>query len=82
MKHDLLICECSSVEHQVIVSKFNEDPEIYLSVHLTEHTFFKRLKEGIKYILGHKCVYGHFEEVILNKEHIPQVENILKQLKK
>ena len=44
IKTDLLICQCSSVEHQVVVTTFNDDPEVYLSVHLTKHSFWKRVK--------------------------------------
>ena len=82
IKTDLLICQCSSVEHQVVVTTFDNESEVYLSVHLTKHSFWKRVREGIKYIFGYQCTYGAFEEVILDSEHIPQIENILKQLKK
>lgn len=81
MKTDLLICTCSSAEHQVVVTTFDNEPEVYLSIHLTKHSFWKRIKEGIKYIFGYQCIYGAFEEVILDSTHIPQIENILKHLK-
>lgn len=82
IKHDLLICQCSNVEHQVVITTFDDEPEVFFSVHLIKHSFFKRLKLGIKYIFGYQCSYGAFEEIILDSKYIPQIENILKQLKK
>lgn len=80
IKRDLLICQCASLEHQAIVTTFDDEPKVYISIHMAKHSFLKRLWHGIKYILGYKCIYGDFEEIILHKEHITQVENILKQL--
>lgn len=35
--------------------------------------WYKRLWMGLKYILGYKCCYGNFEEMILTKKHAYQV---------
>jgi hypothetical protein len=79
-----LICDCSSNEHQIIITKFTDetdiDVEVYGCVHLKRLPFLKRLHLGIGYIFGRKSKYGNFEEFIFNESHIPQLENIIKYL--
>lgn len=65
----IILCECSSREHQIIFEYDNEDNLVYCNIHLVKYRFFKRLKEGLKYIFGYKCKYGNFEEFVLKKEH-------------
>jgi len=76
---ELLICSCSSKEHQIIID--NDEDEVYVSVHLVHRSFFKRLIYGIKYIFGYKCRYGNFEEFILDKSHIKQLERVIFNIK-
>ena len=86
MKNDnefLFLCECSSCEHQFIVRWDNDDKEVYISIHLANYLgFWKRLLEGIKYIFGHKCRYGQFDEIILRKEDADNLQKIVDHLKK
>jgi len=79
MKNEILVCECSSLEHMVVIRYDDED--VYLGVHLTKRSFLDRLKYGIKYIFGYQSTYGAFEEVILHKDHLEGFENIVKELK-
>lgn len=74
---ELLICDCCSVEHQIIFRHDKEDNWVYAEIHLAKTTFWRRLKYGIKYIFGYKCKYGAFEEFILNKNHIVSLNNII-----
>jgi hypothetical protein len=81
----ILICECSSVEHQIVFQPFKEDNGetiIYASIYLWDYSFWKRLIMGIKYIFGYKCKYGQWEEFILTKNHIPSLEKMIKLLKR
>ena len=65
----LLLCDCSSCEHQLIVSWDNSDKEVCVQVHLANFDgFWKRLWHGLKYAFVHKSRYGAFDEVILRKE--------------
>jgi len=66
----VLICDCSSREHQIIIERDIEDNLIYCHIHLAKHGFLKRLKYGLKYVFGYKCKYGNWEEFILKPEHI------------
>ena len=81
-KNDILICNCSSVEHQIVIRKDEEDNIVYCEIHLMKLSFLKRLWKGIKYILGYKCKYGNFEEFIFSKEHgdkLIELGNFLKE---
>ena len=79
MKNDLLICECNSNEHQIIITKI--DGKIYATIHLKKISFFKRIVHGIKYIFGYKCKYGNFEEFILTSEHIAKINTMVSDVK-
>ena len=71
-KIETLICECHSVEHIVLFSFDTDWDEVFMSFHLRKISFWKRLIYGIKYIFGHQCNYGAFDEVILKAEAIIQ----------
>lgn len=75
---DIIICSCSSTEHQVVFKAFDEEiiKEVYMDIHLVKHSFWQRLKYGLKYIFGYKSRYGAWDEIILDKEHAPQLEAI------
>ncbi len=77
----LLICDCSSAEHQIIVRHDEDDKLMYCSIHLAKLPFLERLKAGINYIFGYECRYGHFEEFILSEKHADKLEMIAKSLK-
>lgn len=78
---DILLCECSSDEHQIILRSFDNDNEIYCSIHLTtQSSFFKRLWIGLKYAFGYKSKFGHWDEFILSKKHIEKLNWIIKKI--
>ena len=85
MKFDneiLLLCDCESAEHQLIVSWDNNDNEVYVRVHLPNYKgFWKRLWHGLRYAFGYKCRFGAFEEVILRKEDADALQNVVNHLK-
>lgn len=85
MKNDnemLMVCKCSSLEHQVIVRWDNDDNEVYMEVHLANYdSFWKRLWHGLKYAFGYKCRYGAFDEVILRKEDASNLQKVVDHLK-
>ncbi len=85
MKNDneiLLLCDCSSAEHQLIVRWDNDDKEVYVSMHLANYMgFWKRLWHALKYAFGYKCQYGAFDEVILRKEDASNLQKVVDHLK-
>lgn len=81
--HELFVCQCSSIEHQVVFSydKEDEDKDVYVSVHLVpEHSIWRRIINSVKYIFGYKCRYGHFEEFIFNKEDAGKLQEVVNYL--
>ena len=86
MKNDneiLLLCECASCEHQLIVRWDKDDDEVYATIHLANYMgFWKRLWCGLGYIFGHKSKYGEFDEVILRKEDANNLQKVVDHLKK
>lgn len=66
---NILVCQCHNIEHQISIFRDDEDNVAYVSIHLIPGTFLERLKNGIKYIFGHKSIYGDFDEFIFKKEH-------------
>lgn len=82
MEHQIFICKCHNIEHQLVFSYFKDEPELYVTVHLNpEYSFWKRLKLAIKYIFGYRSMYGEFDEFIFNEDEIDKLENIVKYLK-
>ncbi len=78
---EIMLCECSSMEHIVCFGFFEDEPDVYVSVHLAKHSFWKRLVHGIKYIFGHQSKYGDFEEIILGSKQYDKVMKIANHLK-
>lgn len=83
MEKELLLCECGSSEHQMVIRYLNFELDAFVSVdiYLTKRSFWGRLKYAIKYIFGYKSKYGAWDEIILNHEHIKRLESVIKYLK-
>jgi hypothetical protein len=65
----IFICDCGSVDHQIVIRKLPNEDEIFVYVHLIqENNFFKRFWLALKYILGYKSIYGHFSEFVLGDD--------------
>ena len=90
---DILLCECNSDEHQIIIHYNEEEFEngqrynvCYAHIHLTTYKFFwKRLIYGIKYVFGYKSKYGAWDEFMFNPEDADKLQelvNYLKQVKR
>ena len=63
----LFVCTCHDLEHQFIVSQFDDEEEIYISVRLNAYgNVFQRLWRAIKYVFN--VGKAEYDEVILDKE--------------
>jgi len=71
-------CSCTCSEHTMRFMWFDEpeDEEIYVHIFLTEYGFWKRLWHGIKYILGIKSKYGHFDEFLLAHSQVEELNKL------
>ena len=80
MSPSLLLCECFSPEHQVVIYKDESDgnKQISLCFHLvTYKNIFKRIWVAIKYIFGYKSKYGEWDSVIITKRnYLPLKESV------
>lgn len=80
MKNELVLCSCNNTEHQLLFLGYEDSEignEVYIHIHLPTQSFWKRLKHGIKYILGYKSRYGDFDEIVLNKDHAKQFSKVV-----
>lgn len=84
MKDKILICDCGSAEHQMVLH-YDDDKDVgrqvFVEIHLAPLVWYKRLWAGLKYIFGYKCRYGHFEEIILSSKHARQVYSLYRFLR-
>ncbi len=83
---ELFICQCGDPSHQFIISADKETTEgacAFVSVHLNrEHNVFKRIWAAIKYVFGARCIYGDFDEVIINPNDADRLQKVVDFLKK
>lgn len=80
-EEEIMICACSSTEHQIVINKDLKDNIAYCHIHLNKFSFWERLIHGIKYIFGYKCKYGDWDEFILNERHAMQLIKLANFLK-
>lgn len=78
MNHDLFVCDCGDIKHQVVIS---HDPEpdynehVFMSVSMAYRPFLERLINGIKYVFfGWGAEYG---EVVLDKKEAEGLANLI-----
>lgn len=77
-------CDCHSDEHilRFIMDKDDEYPCIYLHTFLSDQYWYHRVRDGIKYIFGYKCKYGHFSETVISEEEATKLKNLLEEFLK
>ncbi len=81
----LFVCECGSIEHQMVFMYENDEKhdieEVYLEVHLNNYMgFWKRLVHGIKYIFGFQSKYGAFDSIILDPDDYKEFQEVATKL--
>lgn len=88
-KKDLLICDCHSTDHQLIILYEENElddgqtyPMCYFHIHLTKRPFWQRVDYGLRYIFGRQCRYGAFDEFIFNPDDSDKLQNLVDYLKK
>jgi hypothetical protein len=87
---EVLICECHSDEHQMLLF-YNEEEYsngqkynmCYAHVHLTTYeSFWKRVVHGVKFMFGYKSKYGAWDEFIFNPNDADKLQELVDYLKK
>ena len=81
---ELLICETTSAEHQIVLKYLDNDIEsfVYVDVHLVHMNFWDRIKYAIGYIFGHKSKFGAFDEIVLEPKHVESLKEVIAHLNK
>jgi hypothetical protein len=84
MNNELFICDCHSIEHQIIFIYDNDEnwKAVYAQVHLNKKPFWKRVNYGLRYIFGRQCNFGAFDEFIFKREDADKLQMIIDHLKK
>ena len=72
----VFICDCHSSEHQFIVDRYDDEPEVYVSIRLNSYgNVFYRLWRAIKYVL--KVDEASYDEVVLNEVKQKELSDFL-----
>ena len=79
MKSKYIECDCQDVIHTIRFSYIEDDmcPELFISNHLNKFPWYRRIWVAIKYIFGYNCIYGHFEETLLNDQQVANLVDFL-----
>ena len=83
MKH-YFECDCGLDEHRFCVtSEEAEDdfpPQLYFHVQMCQYrSFFKRTFEALRYILGYKSKYGHWDTINISEDDTNRLVVLLHQ---
>tara|TARA_R110000782_G_scaffold144871_3_gene237713 strand:- start:14138 stop:14425 length:288 start_codon:yes stop_codon:yes gene_type:complete len=81
-KPEILICDCHSVDHQIVIRYDYDDNLMYCHIHMSNYGFFQRFKLGLKYIFGGKSSSGHWHEFIFQVGHAEKLKDMSDILKK
>ena len=83
-KEKFIRCECRSLDHLIHFQYFDDEdwPELFLSVHLCNYGFFKRLWVGLRYAFGYKSRFGHWDEVVLWRDKVEELRGFINQFLK
>lgn len=83
MEHELIVCSCGDLEHQIILSTYDDDifgadPYIYVSIGLRrDYDFVRRLYVAVKYLFGSVINSAYHTDVILDPANQKHIVNIL-----
>jgi hypothetical protein len=68
-------CSCGHNEHQFEFTSYDweDGPDANMQAFLANKVWYRRLLIAMKYVFGHKSVYGHFDEVCLNIEDVTRL---------
>lgn len=82
MDNETFICQCDSPEHILIFYYFPDEKggDVYATIHLKPDSFWKRIKNAIKYIFGHRSKYGDFDEFIFKSSDVDKLKKIVNYL--
>ena len=45
-----------------------DDEDLFIEVHLAPLPFWRRVRQAVKYVLGHRSKWGDFDEIVLTPD--------------
>ncbi len=82
MKNEILICDCGSLEHQIVIIEDEEDHHVYVEIHIkTYKRFLKRLWVGLRYAFGYRSRFGEFDSIIIQQQDHQKLIDLLEKYK-
>lgn len=79
-------CMCFSDEHTIKVSLDYDDidgfdiPELSITIFLCNYdNVWKRFWSAVKYVLGYKCKYGHWDGFLLKPKDAEKLKNMINE---
>jgi hypothetical protein len=80
--YSVLVCDCNSTEHQILIYQEDDLPngrkEVNLFFNLiTYNNIFKRIIAAIKYIFGCKSKYGQWDCIIVSKDNYMPLKKLV-----
>lgn len=83
LKQEYYECQCSTPEHLIVFKLIDKDDDtICATIHLSKLPFYKRVVNGIKYIFGYSCQYGHFDEFLIDTDTAKRMIKMLNYFQK
>jgi len=75
-------CGCGADEHTLRFIYDKECNELYVSIFLNHwQRWYKRWWVAVKYTLGYKCKYGHWDTWMLKEKDVDKMQEMLNQFK-
>ena len=73
-------CQCGSDEHTLRFTYDKEEHEIYTSIFLCDwQRWYKRLWVALKYALGYKCKYGHWDNWLMRDDDVGRFKEMIEK---
>lgn len=76
----VVVCDCMSLDHVFRFTKFDDAPEVYLTVLLPRKSFWRRLCIAVAYTFGYQSRYGPTDEVVMGPSGIAKVKEFFKDV--
>lgn len=84
MNNKIFICECGLIDHQLVISHFNDDDvdeDIYFQFHVEQTVgFFDKLMNFLPFIFKWQKYVDDSQYLIFTKKTETEIKNHLKQI--
>jgi len=78
MEQHYVECQCSDFNHVVRFVLDEKDGEVWLEVNINPYLpWYKRVWEAVRYVLGMRAAYGHYDVTMLRDEDYVRLHALL-----